>query len=708
MDHQLSTSDGHSPGVDCRLLAVAGAVALLVFIAFLPCLDAGFVDWDDDKNILENTNFRGLWPTNLWWMLTTTHMGPYQPLNWLTLAVDYCVWGLNPRGYHLTNLLLHAVGAAALCLVCSSVLTAWRGEGSAVAERRSYAPVGILLGSGMASLAWAVHPQHVESVAWVTERRDVLSGVFYFLCIWAYLQAHRSGLGGAWRSGWQRISLVCCGLALLSKATTASLPVVLILLDICPLKRLSPRPWEWLRRSQWHVLSEKVNHVLFCVLAVLVGFVGQSRAGALKSLEQVGAAERLAVAFHSIFFYVGKTVWPEGLSPLYPRPEEIRLTEPRFLWPFLVVIGLTVVGVALARRFPGGLAAWICYVVTLSPVCGFVTIGDELVADRYSYLPTAGLFVLAGGLIWSVWSSPVGGSARRLRQAAVVIVIPIVLFRSVSESRQVMRVWKDSLSLWTHATQQCPESHKAWNNLGAALVKAGSFSQGEEACRKAVSLKPDYATGYHNLGIALIRQGRYREAKGVLEESVRLDPTYARAHGTLGSLLAMWLDEPAGAIEHLETALKLDPKGMVRVHHLLGNAYRTLGQYDTAAQVYRASMRANPRPAHLVVNLAALVDVYLSQDRLDDATTAAEQGLRIAPNAAESQYAMAQVMARRGRPVEAVELLRAAITVEAFFLERSRTDPHLRELRENPVFDRMIGQLSSATKPFGGTSRAAD
>jgi tetratricopeptide (TPR) repeat protein len=686
-----------------RLLIAAGAVALVVFIVYLPCLKGGFLDWDDDKNILQNPSFRGLRPANLYWMFTTTHMGPYQPLSWLTLAVDYSLWGMDPRGYHLTNVLLHAIGAGVMCLTAASLLAALGRHGP---RADGQATVGVLLAAAVTSLAWALHPQRVESVAWVTERRDVLSGVFYLLCVWSYLNAHRAGLAHRLRLRWERSALICCVLALLSKATAVSLPAILLVLDVYPLRRLKGPPRDWLRPPCRHVVAEKFNYFLFCLLAVIVGFIGQSNTGAIQSLARVGPAERLAIAFHSVIFYLCKTFWPSGLLPLYPRPAAIHLADPRFLGSVLSVAVVSVVAVRMRRRWPGLLGVWICYVVALLPVCGLITIGDELVADRYSYLPTMSLFVLFDGILLSVWAFEVRRFWQGVLRAACVAAAAGAVTACAWEARSLMPVWHDSLALWTYVAQRRPDSYKAWNNLAGALLRTERYPDAERACRKAIEIKPDYPTGLYNLGLALIHQGRHEQAREALTEALRLDPDYAYAHAMLGTLLIMWMHRPAEAIEHLEAGLRLDPKGLHRTCYLLGEAYRQIGNYDAAIRSFNMSIKTQSNPRNTIVNLAALTDVYLSLNRIDLAETAAARIASVASGWPDGQYALAQVRCRQGRIDEALQQLQRALKAKPFLRDRARTDPHLENVRANPRFERMMSDLHAASQPPRGPNKA--
>jgi tetratricopeptide (TPR) repeat protein len=327
-------------------------------------------------------------------------------------------------------------------------------------------------------------------------------------------------------------------------------------------------------------------------------------------------------------------------------------------------------------------------------VSGLVTIGDELVADRYSYLSTLSLFVLLGGAVSWLWGVRLAGVLRYLFRLAIVAISIGLVGACGYHARRILPIWHDSLSLWGYAVEQRPASYKAWNNLGGALVKARRFGEAEHACREALKRRPDYATGYYNLGVALSRQVRPAEAAEAYANAIRLDPTNARAHANLGTAL-IWLDKPAEAIEALNRALQLDAHSVPNAYFQRGEAHRKLGQYDASVENYLAAIRMNPRQ---LGPHAALADVYLSLERIDEAESAALQAVVLRPDRPEGHYALAQVRAKQRRLAEALQELRRALASLQFFRDRARTDPHLRELRLDPRFGRMMRQLP-ATKP---------
>src|SRR5215510_3692752 len=329
--------------------AIPILVAVLTVAAFYPVLQNKFVNWDDYRNIVENPHYRGLGWTNIRWMFTTFHVGHYQPLSWLTLGGDYVLWGMNPFGYHLTSLLLHAATAVVVFFLAQELLS--------IAAAGAQKPVAVLIGAAMAALVFALHPLRVESVAWATERRDVLSGLFYSLTILAYLYACRGGkLRGKWY--WGTLGLFLC--AILSKSLTVTLPAVLLLLDIYPLRRLGGTQGWW-SKSARAVYWEKFPFALLSLGFSAVAFIALAQIENMASLQRLGLVDRLMISVYSLWFYFWKTVAPFKLSPLYELPTEVEFSSPSFMLSYVVII--LAVGLGLARRrgraiFLAGIGRW--------------------------------------------------------------------------------------------------------------------------------------------------------------------------------------------------------------------------------------------------------------------------------------------------------------------------------------------------------------
>lgn len=590
-------------------------MALLAVLAFLPALENGFVAWDDDRNFLENPRYRGLGLTQLRWMWTTFHMGHYIPLSWMTLGLDYTVWGMNPFGYHLTSVLLHAGAAVALYFVAlrlfRSMAGPWRAD-----------PRGPALAAAGAALLFALHPLRVESVAWVTERRDVLSGLFFFLSLLGYLRAvdrvppDRRRLGAA-------LALFVC--ALLSKASAVVLPAVLLVLDVYPLRRLGgDRGW-------WGPVARTVylEKLVFLVPAAAAAALAPV---ALGDLPQLGVAGKLAVSAWSWVFYLWKSVVPAGLSPLYPMPDEVHPFAGRFVLAYAAVIGIAVVVWRARRRMPGLAVAWLTYGVVLLPLLGVFQNGPQIAADRYTYLAGAVLGLLgAAGLAFLARPLALGAGA------AIVVALGGLTWKQIG-------IWHDSERLWTRVIDQGAESELAYTNLGNELVRQGRVEEAIERFRQALAIKPGFAEAHAGWGTALARAGRPAEAIERYRLAVESWPGYARAHGNWGAALAQLgrLDE---AIEHYRRALELDPS-LADAAVNWGNALVRTGRFDEAIDRYRRALEFHPGLASAHANWGTALAL---QGKMPEAIEQYRRALALDPGDADTRELLARALRLESR-----------------------------------------------------------
>ncbi|MET0485583.1 MAG: hypothetical protein ABW216_07805, partial [Candidatus Rokuibacteriota bacterium] len=357
---------------------LAFAVAALTVLVFSPVLGGTFLNWDDDRSLLANEGFRGLDPTHLHWMFTTTLLGHYAPLTWLSFGVTYVVAGMAPAAYHAGNLLLHALNAALVYLLAARLLALALPTATSCAR---------LAGATVAALAFAIHPLRAESVGWITDRGDVLCATFYLTAVVTYLRFALSDDGGGRR--WRTASLVAFGGALLSKEIAMTLPLSLLLLDTYPLRRWS--------RGVRALLVEKVGYVGLAAHGAALAVYARGQGAGWTSYADHGVLVRIALAAYSLAFYPLKSVWPAGLSPLYELPAHVSPLQTRWIAAAAVVMAVTGLLLMLRGRLPGALVAWLHAMIAVAPVSGLVHAGSQLVADRYSYLPGIGFAVVAGG-----------------------------------------------------------------------------------------------------------------------------------------------------------------------------------------------------------------------------------------------------------------------------------------------------------------------
>ena len=559
----------------------AAAAAALTFLFLSGVLKNGFVNWDDDFNLVLNPYYRGLGWAQLKWAFTTFHMGHYQPLSWLTLGADYLLWGMDPRGYHLTNLLLHAANAAVFCLVALRLLRLAAPEEPGEDDR------SLPLAACFAALVFALHPLRVEAVAWATERRDVLSGLFYLLTALFYLKACSPGEDASRRPARLLAALVLYLLSLLSKGIGVSLPAALLILDIYPLRRLPAGGW--FKPEARKVWAEKLPFAALALAAGATGLLAQVSTGATGFLN-IGEAQpfwqRLLQAFYAAAFYLRKTLLPFNLSPLYERPYRTGALLLPAAFAALAIMGVKLYAWLGRRGRPGFAALWFYYLLTLLPVLQLVPFGPYVAADRYTYLACLP-WALGAGWLFLRAASRAGLFGWPAWTAAA-----LALFLGGLSARQVP-VWRGPEDLWRAVLAVNPSSSIAHSNLGSVLLDTrGRMDEAAAHFREALRIRPDYAFAHYNLGNALAAQGRAAEALEQYRHTIRLMPDYANAWYNLGNGLFA-AGDTAGAIENYRRAVSLRPD-FADAHNNLGSALLRLRDYAGAEREYRAALAAAP------------------------------------------------------------------------------------------------------------------
>jgi Flp pilus assembly protein TadD len=485
-------------------------IFLVTCAAFWPALQGGF-NWDDDINLVTNPRYRGFDASQIGWMFTNTLMGHYMPFTWLTLALDHAIGRMDPWGYHLASLLLHAVNAVLVYWVAQRLLTVARPSSVETAA-------DVRLGAALAALLFALHPQRAESVAWVSDRATLLCAVFYLLAVLAYLRAVGAPAGP--HTWWGVASLAAFAAALLSKGMAMSLPITLLILDAYPLRRWGA---EWRR-----LLVEKLPYCALAAVGAVVAAWARSQGAEFSDYGGYGIAARTGLIAYSVCFYPLKLVWPADLSPLYEAPSQVSLLDPRFLLPLLALLAVTGVLLSLRHRAPGALAAWAHAAAFVAPVSGVVHSGIQMVADRYSYLAQVGFVVLAGyGLVRLLELHRTG----RVRRAAMAMAsggIVLMLGALALLTWSQTYVWRDPETLWRWAVELDPLCSRCHNNLGVALMHdrrdPQGLSEAEEHLRQAVELRPTYTLSHLNLGTVALLRGRYVEAEVALRSYVARQP----------------------------------------------------------------------------------------------------------------------------------------------------------------------------------------
>ena len=661
---------------------IPGLVALITLIVFSPALRNGFVNWDDWKNLVENENFRGFTWSHLRWMFTTFHLGHYQPLSWLTFALDYSLWGLEPLGYHLTNILLHAANAVVFYFVSLRLL--------AIATTWASSAVVLQLAAGFAALFFAIHPLRVESVAWATERRDVLSGFFLLLTVLGYLKAMDVKTNPVGRRRWLTVSLTLYGLSLLAKASGMTLPLVLLVLDVYPLRRLGGGTGKWLGAEARHVWLEKLPFFVAALVTGVVALTAQEKAGALWNAESHDLADRISQVLYAITFYIMKTLLPTGLAPLYEFPPDFYLFNWRVILGAVVFLLLSLSFFAARHRWPAGLTGWIIYLLLLAPVSGVAQAGPQLVADRYSYLSCMVWAILLAAVLSRLWRLRTG-IAPPVKAAFFVAIPLLMLFGLGRLTWRQNEIWHDTERLWNYALAVHPSSFAYFHvarfmaergdlagaeqhlrraveinpkndliqsNLALVLAKQGNLAEATAYFRRALARNPADPSTLNNMGVTLVQQGKLDEAIEHFQRSLEIKPNDASGHTNLANAL---LDrgDIDDAIKHMRLALKIDPTD-VGNHHNLAMILAQRGNLAEATEQLRRIVELKPGDAGAVSNLAVTL---AKQGQIAEATQRFEEALRIDPNFAEAHAGLGRVFAMQKKPEEAMRHYQEALRI---------------------------------------------
>ena len=526
------------------------AVAVVVAAAFVPTLSGSFLNWDDNVNFLDNSAYRGLDRAHIRWAFTSVFFGHYIPLTRLTWSLNWVLGGMNPWGYHLVNVLLHAANAALFYFVARRLLAAAVADG-AQAVRRDPDLCGA---AAVAAVVWGIHPLRVEPVAWITGRPDLLCASFVLLTTWGYLRAAETE--GTARRGLIWVASVTLAAALLSKG--AALPFVgaLLLLDVYPLRRLR-------RFGMRPLLREKLP--LLLVTLAGAGAVGYAvRQGAvLTQISEHGTLARIAAAAHSFLVAPVRVIWPAALSPLYELPARINPLEPRFVLALVGVPLVTAALIVLRARWPGGLAAWTFSMLMLAPTSAVLRQGADLAPDRYTYLSGMGFAVLVGGGALGLIRLVRRGALTRFIGWSTAVAGLIAVVGLGITSWSYSQVWRESETLWRWAVEVDPDCSVCLAKLGESALggPAGQTraAEAEGLFRRAIALRTDLPDAYYNLGTALVLQGRYADAEVPLRASLERAPGSASGSERLGLVyLLQGRYEPA--VPLLRAAFVLKPR----------------------------------------------------------------------------------------------------------------------------------------------------
>ncbi|MFO1477011.1 MAG: tetratricopeptide repeat protein [Verrucomicrobiota bacterium] len=626
------------------------ALFFLVLAVFWPALDNGFINYDDPYYVTENPQVHGglTWP-NVAWAFTTTTIANWHPLTWLSHMLDCELYGPRAGGHHLTSLLFHAANTGLLFLVLRRLTGAtWR----------SWA-VAVLFG---------IHPLRVESVAWISERKDVLSTFFGLLAIWAYAAGNlKSQISNLKFIG---LSAFLYTLSLMSKPMLVTLPFLLLLLDFWPLERW---PGTRLRR----LILEKIPFFALAVASSVITLWAQREGNALVSLPARPLGLRFENAALSYVGYLGKLFWPDPLAVFYPETDVARPLAAGLAALFLAIVTALCVVFWRRRYLPVG---WFWYLGTLVPVIGIVAVGGQSMADRYTYFPCIGVLVL---VVWA--AADVARSRLAAGAGSGVLLVPVLALLAIT-TRNYLACWVDSETLFRHVTAVTRDNYAAHANLGNLLVTQGRIDEAIVEFKESLRLRPGAADTHSNFGAALGTQGRLQEALQEFDRALELDPNYSQAHFNRGRALEK-LGNPDEAIREYRLALKLYPdfpmayKDLARLLAAKGNA-------ADAEVVLENGIRLNPMDTEALLILAEL---QLRSGRPEIAFQTYAKAVQSDPESTAPRNAYGMALAGAGKPGEAVAQFEAA----------AKLDPADDSLQNNlGIALNMLGRTNEAVARF--------
>jgi tetratricopeptide (TPR) repeat protein len=496
---------------------MAVIICLATAAVYFPSLENGFVSWDDDHYVYENPYLEATGTDYIAWSFSTFRLGNWHPMMWLSLGLDYAIWGLEPMGYHLTNILLHALDTFLVVLLAGILLI----KGSVADEKK------MLFGAAIAGLFFGVHPLHVESVAWVSERKDVLYAFFWILSILAYV-GYTSSDTLKRKIMFYVLCLLFFMLSLLSKPMAVTLPVVLMILDFYPLKRMTQKR-DVIKIAVW----EKTPFLLLSLISSVITIIAQQQGGAVAELKLLSLGDRAWAAVKAMGFYLSKTVFPVNLVPFYSLKTDITVLSFEYLGSLLLILSIFAFSMKQWRRVPVIIAAWTYFLITLLPVLGIVQVGAQAAADRYMYLPILGPLMLLGALGAGAW-----GAAGKVRYLTVVFAVILASAMSLMTVKQIS-IWNNSVTLLSYIIEKEPEASSAHNNLGTLYRSQGRFDEAVEEFRTAIRHYPDFTLAHYNLGNAYKDKGDILHAKKAWGKAVAIDPGHAPSLNQLGAAALM-------------------------------------------------------------------------------------------------------------------------------------------------------------------------
>ena len=609
---------------------VAALLLLVTVAVYLQVWSAGFVNYDDEAYVTANTHVQsGLTYEGTLWAFNVGYEGNWHPLTWLSHMLDCQLFGPSPIGPHAVNLLLHLANTLLLLLVLNRT-------------------TGSLWKSAFVAALFAVHPLHVESVAWVSERKDVLSTLFWFLTMWAYVRYTES-------PSLKRYGVVTAffALGLMSKPTLMTLPFLLLLLDYWPLGRWS----EASRRERWRLVRQKLPLFAMSLTSGVLTYVAQHKGGAIRTVIELPLSSRISTAIIAYVSYMAKMLWPAKLAVFYPHPVSVPLWHILAAAVFLAAV--TTLVIRSARSRPYLVVGCLWYVVVLAPMIGLIQVGDQAIADRYTYVSLIGLFIMfAWGVPASIEAFRHKGKGESGDLTCQSIVRPLGVLSLIAIAALAACTWRqtgywhDSINLWTHTLAVTTENGVGHYNLGLALQRLGRTDEAIDQYEQAIRIRPDDAEALNNQGAAYGALGRIDEAIEKYKQAIGINPDYADAYNGLGAAYGQ-LGRSAEAMDAFKQAIRIDPDN-ADAHYDLGLELYKLGRSDEAIEEYKQAIGISA-DAETYNSLGA---AYGDLGKVDEAIDAFSQAVRMKPGLADAHGNLAIALFNGGRYAEAWEQVR--------------------------------------------------
>jgi tetratricopeptide (TPR) repeat protein len=606
------------------------ALTAVTLVVFWQVRAFDFVNYDDDKYVSKNEHIStGLTWENIIWVFTTAHVGNWHPLTGLSHILDCQFFDLRPGLHHLINLLFHIANTLLLFTILRKM-------------------TGTIWPSTFVAVLFAIHPLHIESVAWISERKDVLSTFFWFLTMAAYFNYTRKPNAVRYI-----LALVLFAMGLMAKPMLVTLPFVLLLLDYWPLNRMELKNIGQI----FHSVREKIPFFILSVVSSIVTFDVQKSSGAVRQIELLPMMVRINNAVVSYGKYLLKVIWPARLAIFYPHPASM-LPRWQILTAAVLLLFITVFVIRFAKKYKYVFVGWFWYLGTLVPVIGLIQVGSQAMADRYTYIPLTGLFII---IAWGTNDLLISWKYRKVALIPSSIVVVLVL--SVCTWRQT-NYWRNSRTLFEHAVKVTDKNYVAYDYLGFTFIEQNKFAESVNLFQRAIQANPGYASAYNNLGFTYSNLGRYAEAVEAYKQALKINPDLTDACVNLG-ITCSELGRYENAIEAYHRAIKINPR-YSKTYNSLGIAYDNLGRNQDAIEAYKKAISIEPNFAEAYNNLGR---IYGKLGRVQEEIEAYKQAIKINPGFSKMHYNLGIAYDKLGRDQDAIAACKKAISIEPDFVE---------------------------------------